>query len=29
MIAGPSILASLLLLANQEPTRMADWSWPC
>ena len=26
MIAGPSILASLLLLANQEPTRMADWS---
>ncbi|MGY3859567.1 YhgN family NAAT transporter [Aeromonas intestinalis] len=26
MIAGPSILASLLLLANQEPTRMTDWS---
>lgn len=26
MIAGPSILASLMLLANQEPTRMADWS---
>ena len=26
MIAGPSILASLLLLANQEPTRMVDWS---
>ncbi len=26
MIAGPSILASLLLLANQEPARMMDWS---
>ncbi|MFB3238407.1 YhgN family NAAT transporter [Aeromonas salmonicida] len=26
MIAGPSILASLLLLANQEPTRMTDWA---
>ncbi|CAJ1899314.1 MULTISPECIES: YhgN family NAAT transporter [Aeromonas] len=26
MIAGPSILASLMLLANQEPTRMVDWS---
>lgn len=26
MIAGPSILASLLLLANQEPARMVDWS---
>lgn len=26
MIAGPSILASLLLLANQAPGRMADWS---
>ena len=24
--SGPSILASLLLLANQEPTRMVDWS---
>lgn len=26
MIAGPSILASLLLLANQAPGRMLDWS---
>ena len=26
MIAGPSILASLMLLANQEPSRMVDWS---
>ena len=26
MIAGPSILASLLLLANQAPARMTDWS---
>ena len=26
MIAGPSILASLMLLANQEPARMVDWS---
>ncbi len=26
MIAGPSILATLLLLAHQEPDRMLDWS---
>ena len=26
MIAGPSILAALILLANQDPTRMLDWS---
>ncbi|MCV2885647.1 YhgN family NAAT transporter [Aestuariibacter sp. AA17] len=26
MIAGPSILAALILLANQDPTRMTDWS---
>lgn len=26
MIAGPSILATLLLLAHQEPDRMIDWS---
>jgi multiple antibiotic resistance protein len=26
MIAGPSILATLLLLAHQEPDRMVDWS---
>ncbi len=26
MIAGPSILAALILLANQDPTRMFDWS---
>ncbi|WP_199609879.1 YhgN family NAAT transporter [Flocculibacter collagenilyticus] len=26
MIAGPSILAALLLLANQDPNRMMDWS---
>ncbi|ENO3979443.1 YhgN family NAAT transporter [Aeromonas veronii] len=26
MIAGPSILASLMLLTNQEPARMVDWS---
>ncbi|PSU49761.1 hypothetical protein C9J12_06500 [Photobacterium frigidiphilum] len=25
MIAGPSVLASLLLLSNQDPTRMWDW----
>lgn len=26
MIAGPSILAALILLSNQDPTRMVDWS---
>lgn len=26
MIAGPSILATLLLMAHQDPTRMIDWS---
>ncbi|WP_026971142.1 YhgN family NAAT transporter [Aliagarivorans marinus] len=26
MIAGPSVLASLMLLANQDATRMTDWS---
>ncbi|MCM2681029.1 YhgN family NAAT transporter [Echinimonas agarilytica] len=26
LVAGPSILAALLLLANQEPTRMVDWT---
>jgi multiple antibiotic resistance protein len=26
MISGPSILAALILLANQDPTRMTDWS---
>ncbi|MFC6441402.1 YhgN family NAAT transporter [Bowmanella sp. JS7-9] len=26
MIAGPSILAALILLANQDPSRMTDWS---
>ncbi|APD87681.1 YhgN family NAAT transporter [Alteromonas gracilis] len=26
MIAGPSTLAALILLANQAPDRMADWS---
>ncbi|GDY26267.1 MULTISPECIES: YhgN family NAAT transporter [unclassified Agarivorans] len=26
MIAGPSVLASLMLLANQDNTRMLDWS---
>ena len=26
MIAGPSILAALILLANQNPDRMTDWS---
>jgi multiple antibiotic resistance protein len=26
MIAGPSILAALILLANQEHNRMLDWS---
>ncbi len=26
MIAGPSVLATLLLLAHQEPNRMLDWS---
>jgi len=26
MIAGPSVLASLLLLSNQQPDRMLDWS---
>ena len=26
LVAGPSILAALLLLANQEPGRMLDWT---
>ncbi|MBT0587689.1 YhgN family NAAT transporter [Alteromonas oceanisediminis] len=26
MIAGPSTLAALILLSNQDPTRMLDWS---
>ncbi|GAA6182990.1 MULTISPECIES: YhgN family NAAT transporter [Alteromonadaceae] len=26
MIAGPSLLAALILLANQDPLRMFDWS---
>jgi len=26
MIAGPSILAALILLANQDPSRMDDWT---
>ncbi|SON51366.1 putative antibiotic transporter (fragment) [Vibrio tapetis subsp. tapetis] len=26
MIAGPSVIASLLLLSNQQPDRMMDWS---
>lgn len=26
MIAGPSVLATLMLLAHQDATRMADWS---
>ncbi|MDN4501876.1 YhgN family NAAT transporter [Alteromonadaceae bacterium BrNp21-10] len=26
LLAGPSILAALILLANQDPTRMTDWS---
>ncbi|RCU50982.1 Marc family transporter [Corallincola holothuriorum] len=26
LIAGPSILAALLLLAHQDPSRMVDWS---
>ena len=26
MIAGPSTLAALILLSNQDPTRMVDWS---
>ncbi|GAC16654.1 YhgN family NAAT transporter [Aliiglaciecola lipolytica] len=26
MIAGPSLLAALILLANQDPLRMLDWS---
>jgi len=26
MIAGPSTMAALILLANQEPNRMLDWS---
>jgi multiple antibiotic resistance protein len=26
MIAGPSLLAALILLANQDPLRMIDWS---
>ncbi|GGA86323.1 UPF0056 inner membrane protein [Neiella marina] len=26
LVAGPSILAALLLLANQEPSRMVDWT---
>ncbi|MDX1302716.1 YhgN family NAAT transporter [Photobacterium sp.] len=27
MIAGPSVLASLLLLSNQDPTRIWDWTF--
>lgn len=27
MIAGPSILAALLLLAHQYPNQMLDWTW--
>ncbi|PSW05025.1 YhgN family NAAT transporter [Photobacterium lipolyticum] len=27
MIAGPSVLASLLLLSNQDPTRIWDWAF--
>lgn len=26
LVAGPSSLAALILLANQEPTRMVDWT---
>ena len=26
LLAGPSILAALILLANQDPSRMMDWS---
>lgn len=26
MVAGPSVLAALILLANQDPMRMTDWS---
>lgn len=26
MVAGPSILAALILLANQDPMRMTDWT---
>lgn len=26
MVAGPSILAALILLANQDPSRMFDWT---
>lgn len=26
MVAGPSILAALILLANQDPNRMTDWT---
>ncbi len=26
MIAGPSILAALILLSNQDPSRMSDWT---
>jgi multiple antibiotic resistance protein len=26
MIAGPSILAALILLANQQPGQMVDWT---
>ncbi|MCC2617161.1 YhgN family NAAT transporter [Aestuariibacter halophilus] len=26
MVAGPSILAALILLANQDPARMTDWT---
>ena len=26
MVAGPSILAALILLANQDPSRMTDWT---
>lgn len=27
MIAGPSLMASLILIANQDPSRMVDWSF--
>ncbi len=26
MIAGPSVMASLLLLSSQEPDRLGDWA---
>lgn len=26
LVAGPSVLAALILLANQDPTRMTDWT---